>query len=430
MIQEVTVASSVILLWGNAYISWPLVGLASAWILTKGYNMMRKRPIPIAYNAFLMYTLPVCGNSAFKELNFSNILGSTRGRFLATDPRDRIFSLLGIPSRGIDTGTALFMYPDYERSLASIYIEIATKILWQDRHLRLLSGVQHGATIDPEYPSWVPRWHESAYESFGFRDEQSNYANKGEFFEPSADDTFGDDPSPTLAVTGIFNDTVGAIGPVMKEGELDRRAFDPDLLSAFANIMNEMSSRDKNYRTSWNAGDEKHVLFTSEDCITSNATLVPGKYRQRDETESPQRGCLGESLLYWRERSMWHDSSEAFQSDDADLVDWYQKRTRDPEDSERCLGTLYALYGRRIFLTEDGTAGLGPQAMLPGDMVCVLYGANVPFILRRCWDEEKEQRYYLLVGECFVVGIMEGEAVEAQRQCPCGDKHLVRFVLR
>ena len=38
VIQEVTAASSVLLLWGNTYISWPLIGLASAWILTKGYK--------------------------------------------------------------------------------------------------------------------------------------------------------------------------------------------------------------------------------------------------------------------------------------------------------------------------------------------------------------------------------------------------------
>ena len=434
MIQEVTVASSAILLWGDAYISWPLVGLASAWISTKGYDMMRKRPIPSAFNAFLMYTLPVCGNSAFKELNFSNILGSTRGRFLASDPRDRIFSLLGIPTRDIDTATSLFMQPDYERSLVSIYVEAAIKILRQDRHLRLLSGVQHGETIDSEYPSWVPRWDESPYESFGFRDENSSYANAGELFEPSDKDTFGDDPSPTLAVYGLLNCVATTISPIMKEGELDPRALDNNLLGAFVRIINELSSREKEYRTTWNAGDEKFVLPRDDEYLnfhnaeTGNRTLFPGKYRQRDEFVSPPRGYLGESLLYWRERSMWADTQDSYHSEDEDLVDWYKRRTQNPEDSERCLGALYAFHGRRIFLTEDGRAGLGPPAMRPGDMICALYGATVPFVLRRCWDQQEERFYHLLVGECFVPEIMGGEAVEAMRNCD--GKHTQRFVFR
>ena len=432
VIQEVTAASSAILLWGNAYISWPLIGLASAWILTKGYDMMRKRPIPSAFNAFLMYALPVFGNTAFKELNFSNLLGVTRGRFVAADHRDRIFSLLGIPTRGIDTRRALLMQPDYKLSLVSIYTEIAIRILRQDKHLRLLSGVQHGITIDPEYPSWVPRWHESAYESFGFRDENSFYANAGELFEPSAEGTFGD-PFPTLAVNGLCFAVVGTISPVMKEGELDPRTFETNIWHAFTRIINELSSRDKQYRTTWNAGDEKFVLWRDDTSVvyhTGNCTLFPGKYRQRDAIESPPRGYLGESLLYWRERSMWADTQDSFHSDDADLVDWYARRTTDPEDSERCLGALYALYGRRIFLTEDGTAGLGPQAMQPGDLVCVLYGATVPFVLRRCcWDEGKDRFIHVLVGECFVPGMMQGEVVtEAKSRIPAVQHE--RFVLR
>ena len=241
--------------------------------------MMRKRPIPSAFNAFLMYTLPVFGNSAFKELNFSNILGATRGRFVATDHRDRIFSLLGIPTRGIDTRTALFIQPDYTLSLVSIYTEIAIRILRQDKHLRLLSGVQHGITINPEYPSWVPRWHESAYESFGFHDENSFYANAGELFEPSVEDTFGD-PFATLAVNGLCFAVVGTISPVMKEGELDPRTYETNIRDAFTCIINELSSRHEQYRTTWNAGDEKFVLWRDDTSVVfnaSNCTIFPGK---------------------------------------------------------------------------------------------------------------------------------------------------------
>ncbi|OCL05183.1 hypothetical protein AOQ84DRAFT_299424, partial [Glonium stellatum] len=41
-----------------------------------------------------------------------------------------------------------------------------------------------------------------------------------------------------------------------------------------------------------------------------------------------------------------------------------------------------------------------------GDVVCILFGADVPFILR------KTETGYRLVGESYVHGIMYGEAIK------------------
>jgi hypothetical protein len=60
---------------------------------------------------------------------------------------------------------------------------------------------------------------------------------------------------------------------------------------------------------------------------------------------------------------------------------------------------------RKFFRTCKGYFGLGPRAMRPGDICCVLLGAKVPFILR------PERQQYLLVGECYVHGVMRGEVV-------------------
>jgi hypothetical protein len=46
---------------------------------------------------------------------------------------------------------------------------------------------------------------------------------------------------------------------------------------------------------------------------------------------------------------------------------------------------------------------LGPAALKAGDLVCVLFGAKVPFCLRHLG------RRYLLVSECYVHGLMKGE---------------------
>ena len=61
---------------------------------------------------------------------------------------------------------------------------------------------------------------------------------------------------------------------------------------------------------------------------------------------------------------------------------------------------------RRYVGTENGRVGWGPYDVQSGDMVCVLYGANVPFILRPA----AKQGTYILVGEAYIHGIMYGEA--------------------
>ena len=60
--------------------------------------------------------------------------------------------------------------------------------------------------------------------------------------------------------------------------------------------------------------------------------------------------------------------------------------------------------GRRPFITSRGHLGLGPSAILPGDKIAVLFGAELPFILR-----QDDKGYYQIIGEAYVHGIMDGE---------------------
>jgi hypothetical protein len=66
-------------------------------------------------------------------------------------------------------------------------------------------------------------------------------------------------------------------------------------------------------------------------------------------------------------------------------------------------------YGTRLFSTDDPRAilGTGPEGLCVGDAVCVLFGGDVPFILRPSPEGD-----YQLIGECYVSGIMRGEALD------------------
>ena len=61
---------------------------------------------------------------------------------------------------------------------------------------------------------------------------------------------------------------------------------------------------------------------------------------------------------------------------------------------------------RGCFFTEDGRLGMGPASMRKGDRVVVLFGAGTPFVLRPRKDK------WLLLGDCYVSGLMAGESIE------------------
>jgi|HubBroStandDraft_2_1064218.scaffolds.fasta_scaffold3980397_1 hypothetical protein len=64
---------------------------------------------------------------------------------------------------------------------------------------------------------------------------------------------------------------------------------------------------------------------------------------------------------------------------------------------------------------------MGPPGMWTGDIVAVLFGHPVPVILRPIDDN------YLFVGECFVYGLMDGEAVQDYED---GKRDATEFIIR
>jgi hypothetical protein len=69
--------------------------------------------------------------------------------------------------------------------------------------------------------------------------------------------------------------------------------------------------------------------------------------------------------------------------------------------------------GRKYFTTSNGYMGLGPNTLQSGDIVCIPYGCKVPHVVRVVPETNlPEEKSYRLVGECYVHGIMDGEAIE------------------
>lgn len=56
-------------------------------------------------------------------------------------------------------------------------------------------------------------------------------------------------------------------------------------------------------------------------------------------------------------------------------------------------------------MTQNGYMGLGNPKI--GNEIFVLFGSDVPFILR----PDPESSRFFLIGDCYVQGIMNGEAM-------------------
>ncbi|OQO10976.1 hypothetical protein B0A48_05231 [Cryoendolithus antarcticus] len=79
-----------------------------------------------------------------------------------------------------------------------------------------------------------------------------------------------------------------------------------------------------------------------------------------------------------------------------------------------------SMWASQFFVTEQGLVGFGPEDVKTGDVVAVVSGAHVPWLLRPVGRE------YSLLGDAYVHGLMRGAVrIKAER----GEMELEEFVL-
>ncbi|ENH75759.1 Heterokaryon incompatibility protein 6, OR allele [Fusarium oxysporum f. sp. cubense race 1] len=66
---------------------------------------------------------------------------------------------------------------------------------------------------------------------------------------------------------------------------------------------------------------------------------------------------------------------------------------------------------RRFIVTRDGQVGFGPEGADKGDVVVIIPGGKVPYVLRRLDSPDCGVRRYRLLGDAFINGAIAGEKV-------------------
>lgn len=94
------------------------------------------------------------------------------------------------------------------------------------------------------------------------------------------------------------------------------------------------------------------------------------------------------------------------------------KMTDDRETIHFQIAASVAGQGRNYAITNTGYLGLVPYTARPGDHLVLMPGGRVPYIIRRVreskkrrhWEKRNATRQYEFVGDCYIHGIMHGEA--------------------
>jgi hypothetical protein len=381
VIQEIVLAREATLFWGDVEIDWKWVGIAVEHIRadTKLHALLESRNMQNAY--FMHY---ICGQQLDKNPNthpFLHLLDWARS-FDVSDPRDKIFGLLGFPTKYTDLEAGnVFLEPDYTQTVHEIYTAVAKKILDQDKSLDLLSFVTHEhSSINPEgelkfdYPSWVPDWAQKivVFPFMGFGSGNSFHASTSIPMEilPC------DNPN-WLRLKGVEVDVVStALG------------YFPfcDLLQAAQPLVDWVKS-------AASKGD------TAENIAN---TLTAGRCEHGWLLDDDDRH-VGDFIAFMNEQDpAW--VQENWPDDFPRLLEIADEHGN-PDRGKEMLWR-YSCY-RRPFFTKKGKLGLGCGTLQDGDFICVLWGAQVPFALR------KEGDFYRFIGECYIEDIMHEEAVEA-----------------
>jgi len=383
VIQEVTLSRAAELYWGYGSIDFILIGRATTHVLDHYYESF------VQYAAFSgLDNCDIMFNIWTKQLgNFSffDTLQFTRD-FKASEPKDKIFGMLGLTTSDSNPDGMLFMEPDYSLDTVEVYTYVATKILVDQEEVDLLACVQHGRQLPDDWASWVPNW--AVLHTGYLNDERRNTSGDA---KKMVSKWRGSD---VVSICGVVVDSIVNL----MEDDFDKDNWrHPDLAKSMKAAIHELEPR---------FGGERLAY-----------TLTAGFGLEGDLVEDHD-ALMVEYMAF----KSWDFDRHAAVTDRA------PEGPSEEDDSQIQAGhrffanSGYAVFRRRVFVTQTGMLGLGPPATAEGDIVVVLFGGTVPFVLRP--DAEKQR--YRLVGECYVHDVMDGQAVTKWEESgePATDFHI------
>ena len=345
IIQEVALARHAVVHCGPYVIEWDLLAAASSYQMGQLASDAENAHDAVAAIMELNRNDHGQGNNLVDALFMSY-------RFNCTDPRDKIFAMLGLAQ-------ALVLQPDYNSSVEDVYLQTTQSLLVSLGNIDILCCVSHPKSI-ATLPSWVPDW-------------QAQVVVKRKLGKPRVREP--DAPRHQVRCSD------------------DYRALTVDgwCVGSIATVADVFPPNESGFDIGWNEFVE--------------GTIHPegGSY-----TEIYWRTLLaGESLVGTTSDEELQSAYEAWRN----LINrrpgrgGYKPLTNAAYENEKGTDFSRAMtencVGRRLFTTAEHNLGLGPSEARVGDLVCFLGDTPTPFVLR------PKESYFELIGESYVHELVE-----------------------
>lgn len=336
--------------------------------------------------------------------------------FFASDPRDRIYAMLGMVKK-ITAPQGEIIDVNYGEKVEHLYIRITRYILESTSWLGILSSVRPKQTHH-SLPSWAPEFAASATAFIGGADKTTN-ASGNYLVMPYDKEFMFFFSGKTLKFPAAKIATITAISEPLQEfydckGEFERGIqilLDTDAIYPFTCqprlevlwrclVANDLKGVDPSmlqeaFLKWWHL----YYLRQADQAITRDIPIenylrtIP-KIEQFAHAE-PNKGIPDHSAII-----------ESFLK----LANDNQYRN-DLLNATKIITLAWGpfLSGRRFLRTKEGHLGLGHQTVQVGDEVWISPRSFTPLVLRRM-DSSAPSSHHRLIGECYLHGIMHGEA--------------------
>jgi hypothetical protein len=401
MIQETTVNPNTLLVCGKHAIKWTL---PSAAILITSIEMF---PVHLKYvlmkkTAAEKFEWPQSPSSTqllilrawFAEHGCNsqplfNLLQASR-YFSCSDPRDKIYGVLGLAS-DIDL---LHICPDYTKPPEEVLTDTARRIIRSNCVLDLLNHVEYPKALN--LPSWVPDWgHPRTRDLLDHR--RFNNCASGNTKTTVAFDNDGS----TLVLSGKILDTI-----TYCSGDLSINA------SLFAHrpevIYNEYPRMIRVFRkVSKSLGFEFREMNSPKELLEMlSRTIIANRRIDDDPLNIPAGVDRAPDVLFQNFLAFCQSFCRSKSSDMAPLTQTTDDDSAAHRETIRFMEYLSISEGRSLCTTLNGRLGLVHKTAQVGDSIAILVGGKTPYILHPDEDD------FRLVGETYIDGLMQGECLK------------------
>ncbi|KAF6809796.1 heterokaryon incompatibility protein [Colletotrichum sojae] len=403
IVQEIVLARRAVVIVGDWQLAWTALGRAAAWFEDHGYAMPTNfklsrtdmkdfLPVTKAAAVWRMY------EAAEKRWPLLGMLRELRSRN-ATDARDKLYATYSMAQETEIAGHGLpyMLEPTYAKASGDedpclgVYRGLARFLVIEHGDLSVLSHVEQARVVrNGKWPSWVPDWRHGKLST-----ELSRHNLHQSLYNANAGETM-------------------VIGDVLDQNSLSVQGLRAAVVEIYSEKLNTYGLRHVTYQ------DECQFVRSAWNLYVTSLRGTAPTRGSVDMFISTLTAGLTEDERALREDSSFLPDAKAWLTENAPNVPlfqgsgtrWLEKKRKGWRDPSRFQEAFTRACSDRAFFTATcGLMGIGPNNMRVGDVVVVLFGGKVPYVLRPLGDGK-----YSFVGECYIESLMDGVVVRKQHE--------------